>query len=941
MDPYKMGLRPTSPTRPITPDCSRGKHLSAFSMWQKLQHFFHRDQQSQAFRATDDALWTSLDQHKLPTKKCDASSRPVGVGLPRQTTFKRQNSEKRERLCPVQQLSQERRAVSASRLNPTALVRFRSRSVPTGQSTSRSAPVLINTYAASDSQRRNDDDFQPNDPPPPPIETESPVEYDRVRPLRPASITSSSSSFDEREAYLDDRAQMQHDLDTKWILNLSMHFRDKSDREKFFVTYAETPNRWRRVTVSCDYRNAEPGSLEMDLKELQLQRDKSLQIYEAIRDSLLEIKFYDTVTNLKLETSDGRLHVHVTEDVNEIIPYPPRSSVQHILQDTDYRPREVRESELSFDAHLSGFVYRVMYQGNTFIKKEIPGPDTVDEFLYEVNALHALHDSQYVINLEAIITDDSGQFVKGLLIGYAGRGAVVDLLYDYKGDIPWEDRERWARHAVQGLSDIHEEGYVQGDFTLSNIVVDDDDNARIIDINRRGCPVGWEPPEIARKIASNQRISMYIGQKSDLYQLGMTLWALAMDDDEPERHDPPLSTQEFPSEVPEWYQDIVRICLSHRPRDRLSATDLVRMFPSSEETSLWTGRAKRPSIHVRTEKIYIDPQAAVERDDIDRLADNQNHFDEEVMYSPESSQGDYTFTWPQSSRYDREYDSTSEEIERPRGRRRVSDHDLVLQAQQHNERVSTETHDGSQLNNSIIPGISISADGTESHIIDPMDYSSEAMDVTSTTTEHRVHLPLSTPPGLATPDTVRLGMSHTGSFQGRSETSEETPRNSQAQLSRAEDYHENGDSMNHQANDVPDDLAGLGSHPNVSDNSLEHIQHRTEGEADDHLASLPPPRLSFTDSGYAEPSAFGIEEDDEMQIDEHIKQDSADRLGIIADINQHISDTSRTAVGEECDQQRLPKVTEAEECDQNEVSSSNEPTAAQQRRSLEYDEASS
>lgn len=130
---------------------------------------------------------------------------------------------------------------------------------------------------------------------------------------------------------VDDKADLRDELDTRWILNLSMHFRDKSDREKFFVTYAETPNHWRRVTISCDYRNAEPGSLEMDLKELQFQRDKSMQIYESIRDSLPEIQFYDTVTNLKLETTDGRLHVHVTEDVNEIIPYPPRYTVAHIV----------------------------------------------------------------------------------------------------------------------------------------------------------------------------------------------------------------------------------------------------------------------------------------------------------------------------------------------------------------------------------------------------------------------------------------------------------------------------------------------------------------------------------------------------------------------------------------------------------------------------------
>jgi len=505
------------------------------------------------------------------------------------------------------------------------------------------------------------------EPPSDQIHHDSVFDYED-RSSRPYSRTSSVSLFDEEQQ----RAQLQVELDTRWILNLSMHFRDKSDREKFFVTYAETPTRWRRVTVSCDYRNAEPGSLELDLKELQFQRDKSLAIYEAIRESLPDIQFYETVTNLKLETSEGRLHVHVTEDVNEIIPYPSRCMVRHILDDPnlDAKPLELCEKDISFDAHLSGFVYRVWHEDKVYIKKEIPSPDTIDEFLYEINALHALHDAENVIKLEAIILDDYKQVVKGLLISYAERGAVVDLLYDNKGRIPWHHRELWARQAILGLRDIHEEGYVQGDFTLSNIVVNENNDAKIIDINRRGCPVGWEPPEIAQKIASNQRISMYIGEKSDLYQLGMTLWALAMDDDEPERHDPPLTTTDFPSEVPEWFRNIVRICLSQRPRDRLSAKELVKLFPTPVDPVGYApqqvGIPPRSHALLRAEpKQYIDPNAAVERDDIERFKQ-----EEELLYSPQSSKDDWTFTYPISS--DQDFESLASGAEGLRGRRPAS-----------------------------------------------------------------------------------------------------------------------------------------------------------------------------------------------------------------------------------------------------------------------------
>jgi serine/threonine protein kinase len=397
---------------------------------------------------------------------------------------------------------------------------------------------------------------------------------DKIVPLSSEehSHLESTACGDDLETRNGGEDAFEMELEKRWILNLSMQFRDKSRREKFFVTYAEAPNRWRRVTISCDYGGAPLNSLEEDLKELHYQSDKSARIYESIRESLPEIQFYHTVTNLKLETIDGRLHVHVTEDINEIIPYPLISSVHHLEAPL------IPEYRLNFDAHQSGFVYKVRLDGQVYIKKEIPGPDTVDEFLYELNALHDLKGSQSVIEFGGVVVDDASLVVKGLLIRYAEQGPLIDLLYNHRGQLPWARRERWAKQIVQGLCEIHEAGYVQGDFTLSNIVIDADDDAKIIDINRRGCPVGWEPPEMAEKIASNQRISMYIGVKSDIFQLGMTLWALAMEDDEPERRSRPLVLGED-AKVPDYYRTLVSTCLSPRPQDRLSAKDLLAIFP--------------------------------------------------------------------------------------------------------------------------------------------------------------------------------------------------------------------------------------------------------------------------------------------------------------------------------------------------------------------------
>lgn len=248
--------------------------------------------------------------------------------------------------------------------------------------------------------------------------------------------------------------------------------------------------------------------------------------------------------------------------------------------------KRIREREIVFDSHMSGFVYKVHVHGQTLIKKEIPSPDTIEEFSYEVNALSSLRYSRHVVQLYGVVVDDHDEHVKGLLISYAEQGALIDIIYDNCKEqnlgIAWNKRQRWARQIVQGLADIHESGFVQGDFTLSNIVVNAAGDAKIIDINRRGCPVGWEPPESTALIEANFRINMYIGVKSDLYQLGMVLWGLAMLEDEPETHGRPLMLGPEIN-IPDWYRHMTEICLSTDPRMRLQASSLLHMFsPDSE-----------------------------------------------------------------------------------------------------------------------------------------------------------------------------------------------------------------------------------------------------------------------------------------------------------------------------------------------------------------------
>lgn len=298
----------------------------------------------------------------------------------------------------------------------------------------------------------------------------------------------------------------------------------------------------------------------------------------------------------------------------------------------------VKECDIDFDAHMSGFVYKIRVGDQVMIKKEVPGAEVVEEFLYEIHALHSLQDSNHVIGFRGLVTDDDGEIVKALLLDYCPKGTLMDRIYDdckttYLG-IPWRKRERWARQIIQGLADLHDSGFVQGDLTLANVVLDDKENAKIIDVNRRGCPVGWEPPEARPLVDTNQRLSLYIGVKSDLFQLGMVLWALAMEEDEPEIQGRPLLLGPEVN-IPDWYRQITEICLSHDPRSRLMASQLLTMIPDPCFAPAYSRIASRPAVE-RSNSPRELPAESISPAAPDREAKNEAAFLPQRGRSPPS-----------------------------------------------------------------------------------------------------------------------------------------------------------------------------------------------------------------------------------------------------------------------------------------------------------------
>jgi serine/threonine protein kinase len=103
-----------------------------------------------------------------------------------------------------------------------------------------------------------------------------------------------------------------------------------------------------------------------------------------------------------------------------------------------------------------------------------------------------------------------------------------------------------ATQILTGGRDLHANGIVHRDLSLENFLLHDDDNVRIIDfgqaicvgpddvkitVDERGLPgkLHYYPPELYRKLFGERghaKGELYSGMKADMYQVGVTLFAL-------------------------------------------------------------------------------------------------------------------------------------------------------------------------------------------------------------------------------------------------------------------------------------------------------------------------------------------------------------------------------------------------------------------------------
>lgn len=181
--------------------------------------------------------------------------------------------------------------------------------------------------------------------------------------------------------------------------------------------------------------------------------------------------------------------------------------------------------------------------------------------------------------------------------------------------LSWERREKWCRQFVEAVAAVHRQGKVLGSLGIARqygVGIDTDDNLILwkgfcttVFYEGRNIDMAVVPPEYDCPLPTiGQRIP--IVPEIDLYQLGFVLWQLATNTKAlPENCMIPCCNHStcvgsvcfsfhFPSvgaPLPQYLEEIIRICLAENPTRRKRAVELLELIPAIREEGREAGSA--------------------------------------------------------------------------------------------------------------------------------------------------------------------------------------------------------------------------------------------------------------------------------------------------------------------------------------------------------------
>jgi hypothetical protein len=285
-------------------------------------------------------------------------------------------------------------------------------------------------------------------------------------------------------------------MEEKFEGNSTTYNDDLPVKEKLRILYDDPlSGKQHRVTVTYRFNENSLSAIEN-----QLLRDPEFSSWTRKQDVLVTIstpqinaslsQLYSTVTGFEFKTTDDNtLHWTLFEDDDEIIRRVPINDISETISRIPF-------TDLTDRKPLDGPVYTVTYRGERYAFKAHQSVSQTHLFSAELVARVSLMDIPHIASFKGVViyesVTDNNFYVEGMLLRYCAKFDLKFLLQYSDQQVEWPRKMKWAVQIAHGVIEIQKKGVMHGDLRCANVVIDDSDDAYIIDyVDGRGGMEGW------------------------------------------------------------------------------------------------------------------------------------------------------------------------------------------------------------------------------------------------------------------------------------------------------------------------------------------------------------------------------------------------------------------------------------------------------------------
>ena len=435
----------------------------------------------------------------------------------------------------------------------------------------------------------------------------------------------SSLNFETRSSFYPESYTSAEPLQDRLVVVAILDSTWKKGERNYFLTYAESPRRWRKViltTIITDQKKSE--NLVMIPEYLDAARKTlPLEVHRMFSSLLDNVELSEPITKLRVhlkESQPKKLKVCapgilVASNELERRRMDSKEILQRIRASHCHR---FAESSIVIQTRIQASCYMVwngssicLEQMAPFANTSMSGDDGFQDFINGLEKFHLrLRGCPGVPELLGIVVDDAGQHIKGYLLEcpkYTLRSLIGASLSTLEPFFPMLLREHVARELIRAVVEVHETGAKLGFLSQNHLMLTSD--LRVVIKSPQmsnGSTLMLRKVHVPPELRLQQSASLNSAQdnrllnfKTDIFQLGLVLWQILQQargvrailcaqsgcTQFPRHkccipdHREAIALPRCNPSVPEYFNTLIEQCRRTNPNDRPSAKQLLQALP--------------------------------------------------------------------------------------------------------------------------------------------------------------------------------------------------------------------------------------------------------------------------------------------------------------------------------------------------------------------------